>query len=104
MFPQADVYPAAMRATRDLLRRRCPLVGKRAELLAHLHNTHSPYNLPEIGKRRAHKANREDVADHFPEPRVHKASAVEVALIDHYDKWLGEGELDMTRTAKPQEG
>jgi hypothetical protein len=31
-FPQAYVYPAEMRATRDLLRRRCPLARKRAEL------------------------------------------------------------------------
>jgi len=33
MLPQAYVYPAAMRATRDLLRRRMPLMRKRAELL-----------------------------------------------------------------------
>lgn len=39
MMPQASVYPAEMRATRDLLRRRCQLVQKRAELLAHLQNT-----------------------------------------------------------------
>ena len=32
MLPQAYVYPAEMRATRDLLRRRCHLVHKRAEL------------------------------------------------------------------------
>ena len=32
MMPQAYVYPAEMRATRDLLRRRCPLAHKRAEL------------------------------------------------------------------------
>ena len=32
IMPQAYVYPAEMRATRDLLRRRCPLVQKRAEL------------------------------------------------------------------------
>ena len=36
LLPQAYVYPAAMRAPRDLLRRRCHLVRKRAELLAHL--------------------------------------------------------------------
>ena len=35
-FPVAYVYPAAMRATRDLLRRRMNLVRKRAELLAHI--------------------------------------------------------------------
>ena len=46
MIPQAYVYPAEMRATRDLLRRRCHLVHKRAELLAHIQNTNSQYNLP----------------------------------------------------------
>ena len=83
MFPQAYVYPAEMRATRDLLRRRCHLVRKRAELFAHIHNTNSQYNLPEIGKRLAYKSNREDVAEHFPDPRVRKTIAVEVSLIDH---------------------
>src|SRR5215468_8212477 len=75
MMPQAYVYPAAMRATRDLLRRRCHLARKRAELLAHIHNTNSQYNLPEIGKRLANHANRADVADHFPDPSVRKAIA-----------------------------
>ena len=41
MLPQAYVYPAEMRATRDLLRRRCHLVRKRAELLAPIQNTTS---------------------------------------------------------------
>ena len=51
MLPQAYVYPAEMRATRDLLRRRLHLTRKRAELLAHIQNTNSQYNLPEIGKK-----------------------------------------------------
>jgi transposase len=41
MFPLAYVYPAEMRATRDLLRRRCHLVRKRAELSARIHHTTS---------------------------------------------------------------
>src|SRR5262249_13522068 len=49
MLPQASVSPAAMRATRDLLRRRMPLMRKRAELLAHVQHTHSQSNLPGIG-------------------------------------------------------
>ena len=89
-----------MRATRDLLCRRCHLARKRAELLAHIHNTNSQYNLPEIGKRLANKANRDDVADHFPDPSVRKTIEVDVALIDHYDQLLGEVELDLTRRAK----
>ena len=89
-----------MRATRDLLRRRCHLVRKRAELLAPIQNTNSQYNLPEIGKKLAYKANREGVEEHFPEPSVRKTIEVDVSLIDHYDQLLGEVELSMTRTAK----
>ena len=41
MLPMAYVYPADIRATRDLLRRRCHLMRKRAELLTHIQNTNS---------------------------------------------------------------
>src|SRR2546422_4717454 len=100
MLPQAYVYPAEMRATRDLLRRRCHLVRKRAELLAHIHNTNSQYNLPEIGKKLAYRANREGVEEHFPDPSVRKTIELDVSLINHYDQLLGEVELYITRTAK----
>jgi hypothetical protein len=88
MLPQAYVYPAAMRATRDLLRRRMPLMRKRAELLAHVQQTNSPYNLPEIGQKIADKANRHGVADRFPDPAGHKTIAVDLALLDAYDRLL----------------
>jgi transposase len=100
MFPQAYVYPAEMRATRDLLRRRCHLMRKRAELLAHIQTTNSQSNLPEIGRKLAYKGNREGVEEHFPDPSVRKTIELEVALIDHYDQLLGEVELSSTRTAK----
>src|SRR6266542_6634272 len=100
MLPRAYVYPVEMRVTRDLLRRRCHLVRKRAELLAHIHNTNSQYNLPEIEKRLAYKANREGVADHFPEPSVRKTIEVDVSLINNYDHLLSEVELYITRSAK----
>jgi transposase len=82
MLPQAYVYPADMRATRDLLRRRLPLTRKRAELLAHIQNTTSQYTLPEIGKKIAYKANRGGVAERFPDPAVPKSVEVDLALID----------------------
>src|SRR5262245_27342548 len=81
MLPQASVSPAEMRATRDLLRRRMHLMRKRAALLAHIHKTKSPYNLPEIGKTIAYKANRDGVAKRFPAPAVQKSMAVALALI-----------------------
>lgn len=100
MLPQAYVYRAEMRAPRDLLRRRCHVGHKRAERLAHIHNTNSQYNRPEIGKKLAYQANREGVAEHVPDPSVRQTIAVDVSLIDPYDKLLGEGELYITRRAK----
>ena len=49
-FPTAYVYPRDMRSTRDLLRRRMHLMRKRAELLAHIHNTNTQCNLPQIAQ------------------------------------------------------
>src|SRR5215831_16238963 len=100
MIPQAYVYPAEMRATRDLLRRRMHLVRKRAELLGHIQNTNSQYNLPEIGRKIAYKANRDGVAERFVDPAVQKSIEVDLALIDHYDRLLREMELTILKTAK----
>src|SRR4026207_1703067 len=57
MIPVAYVYPPQMRSTRDLLRRPTYPRRKRAELLVHVQNTNSQYNLPEIGKKIAYRAN-----------------------------------------------
>ncbi len=100
MIPTAYVYPPEMRATRDLLRRRMHLMRKRSELLAHIQNTNSQYNLPEIGKKIAYKANREGVAERFDEQSVQKSIEMDLLLIDHYDKLLTDVELYITRTAK----
>jgi transposase len=100
MLPQADVYPAAMRATRDLLRRRMHLMRTRAERLAHIQQTTSPYNLPEIGQKIADKANRVGVAERFPEPAVQKRIEVDLALIGHDDERLRDVELPIGSTAK----
>jgi transposase len=100
MLPQAYVYPAALRATRDLLRRRTHWMRKRAELLAHIQNTHSQYNLPEIGKKIAYKATRDGVAERFPAPAVQKRLAVDRALLGHYDQLLRDVELSILTTAK----
>jgi transposase len=103
MLPQAYVYPADMRATRDLLRRRLHLVRHRAELLTHVQQTNRQYNLPEIGKKIAYKANRDGVAERFPDPAVQKSIEVDLALIGHYDALLRELELAIVTTAKQHE-
>jgi transposase len=100
MLPQAYVYPAAMRATRDLLRRRMHLMRKRAELLTHIQHTHSQYNLPEIGQKIASKANRAGVAERFADPAGQKSLAVDLALIGHDDSLLRDLEWSVLTTTK----
>jgi transposase len=100
MLPQAYVYPANMRATRDLLRRRMSLTRKRAELLAHIQHTNSPYHLPAIGKKLAYKANRDGVAERFPAPAVQKSMEVDLALVGYYDPLLNDLELHIVKAAK----
>jgi transposase len=100
MRPQAYVYPAEMRGTRDLLRRRLSLMRQRAALLTHVQNTNRQDNLPEIGKKIAYKANREGVAERFPDLAVQKSIEVDVALLGHYDHLLTELELALVHTAK----
>src|SRR5437763_13822080 len=100
MLPQASVYPAEMRATRDLLRRRIHLMRKRAALLAHIQNTNSQYNLPQIGKKIAYTANRDGVAERFADPAVQKSIEVDLALITYYDELLRDVERTIVTTAK----
>jgi transposase len=100
MLPQAYVYPAAMRATRDLRRRRMSLTRKRAELLGHVQQTNSQYKLPDIGKKRAYTANRTGVAERFPDPAVQKSVEVDLTLIGYYDQLLRDLEVHIVKAAK----
>ena len=100
MLPQAYVYPADMRATRDLLRRRIHRTRKRAELLTHVQQTNSQYNLPEIGKKIAYKANRSGVAERFADPAVQKSVEVDLALLDYDDQLLRDLEFAIVKMAK----
>jgi hypothetical protein len=99
MLPQASVSPAAMRATRDRLRRRLPLARQRAARLAHVHKTHRQYPLPAIGQKRADQANRDGVAARVADPAVHKRSAVDLARSGDDDERLREVALTRLNTA-----
>src|SRR3990170_1946384 len=103
MLPQAYVYPAGMRATRDLLRRRLHLVRKRGQLLAHIQMTHHTYNLPALGKRIAYPSNREGLAEHFEDRVVRKSIAVDLGLLERYDALLTDLELYLVHQAKQHE-
>jgi transposase len=100
MFPMAYVYPAKLRATRDLLRRRNYLMRRRADLLAHIQNTNSQYNLPAFGKKIAYKVHREGVAEQFAAAEVRKSIEINLELIDHYDRLLEDLKRHILRSAR----
>jgi len=100
LLPQAYVYPATMRATRDLLRRRLHLVRKRGQLLAHIQNTRHQYQVPAFERSLVHAANRHGVTAHFPDPSVRKSIEVDVALLDQYDTLLSDLERTLVHDAK----
>jgi transposase len=100
MFPEAYVYPREMRGTRDLMRRRMHLMRKRSELLAHIHNTNSQYNLPEIQKNLRYAFNRQGIAERFADPSVSKSIELDLNLIDFYDQELGKIERYIQKQAK----
>lgn len=103
MLAQAYVYPAGMRATRDLLRRRLHLVRKRGQLLAHIQMTNQAYNGPAFGKRIAYPSNREGVADHFEDRVVRKSIAVDLGLLERYDDLIRDLELYLVNQVKQHE-
>ena len=100
LLPQAYVYPAGMRSTRDLLRRRLHLVRKRGQLLAHIQMTSHQYNLPPLGKRIGYPANREGVVEHFEDRAVRKSIAIDLALLERFDGLITDVEGYLVRQAK----
>jgi transposase len=103
MLPQASGDPAEMRAPRDLLRRRIPLMRQRAELLAHGQQTTRQDHLPEIGKHIAYTANRLGGAGRFADPAVHQSIDVDFALITSDDELLSGLEVSSVQRAKRHE-
>ena len=98
-FPVAYTYPRKMRAARDLMRRRNHLARKKAELLAHIQNTASQYNLPEPLGRIAKPSERGDVAAKFPDPVVRGMVKVDLTMIEHYEHLLDTLERQLERVA-----
>lgn len=90
LLPQAYVYPAAMRATRDLLRRRWHLVRKRGQLLAHLQMTRHQYQIPAFARSLAPAASRVGLADRFADPSVRTSVTIDADLLTQYDRLIGD--------------
>jgi transposase len=99
MIPMSYVYPEKMRATRDLMRRRNHLMRKRAELLAHIQNTNSQYNLDEPFGRIAIPKKRGDIIGAFDHPAVQKSMEVNLKVIETYDVLLADLERTILKLA-----
>mgnify|MGYP001159160478 CR=1 FL=1 len=99
-FPIAYTYPAEMRATRDLLRRRMYIARRCGELVAHIQNTNTQYNLPEFGKKISRKYNRQGVAERFDDPDVKKSVEVDLVMIDSLNEILKKLEWHIEKTAR----
>jgi transposase len=99
-FPMAYVYPAKMRATRDLLRRRNHLTRKRADLLSHIQNTNSQYNMEPFSANISYKQNRAGVLEQFVNPDVRMSMEADLELIGELEKQRSKLELYITKNAK----
>lgn len=100
LMPVAYAYPADMRATRDLMRRRLLFVRQRGSLLAHVQITHHQYNVDPPAKRITYRSNRDGLGDAFADPSVRQTIAADLALADHYEVIIGELELAVLRQAR----
>jgi transposase len=101
LFPMGYVYPRAKRQTRDLLRRRSFFVRQRAQLIAHIVNTNTQFNLPLLSKKLTYAANRsDDLVERFADPSTKLAVTADLALIDGYDEQIAELERYLIRHAK----
>lgn len=100
MLPQAYAYPARMRSTRDLLRRREYFMHQQSELLAHIENTNTQYNLSPFEKRISYPSNRGTIVERFTDPSVAKSVEMDVRLLDLYHQILLELERQILREAR----
>jgi hypothetical protein len=100
--PPAYAFPAARRATRDLLRGRLPRLRQRAAWCAHVHQTTRQSNRPERGTTRPYTATRQGVAARFADPAVPQRLAVDRELSDPDDQRLTDLEpASVTPTNQP---
>jgi transposase len=81
-LPYAYVYPRQMRATRDLLRRRLFFARKRGELLTHIQNTNTQYNLPALEERADKTKDRGAIIEHFDDETVQMSIASDIAMLE----------------------
>ena len=98
-LPMAYAYPAKMRATRDLLRRRSYMVNQCSLLVGHILNTNTQYNLPGFNKKLSRKFNHEGVVERFDDPCVRSAVQADLKMIEAYNDLIKPLEWQIEKSA-----
>lgn len=96
-FPLAYVYPKEWRATRDLMRRRNHINRKKSELIAHIQNTATQYNLPDPLGRIAKPSERDDLLEKFSDPVVRRMVRFDLKIAEDLEESLSSLERDLER-------
>ena len=100
MFPKAFVYPAKLRGTRDLVRRRNSLMRERAQLMSHIQNTAYQYNLfIKLGDLKV-PMHREGIAELFEDKSVQLSMQLDLDRIEFYTDKLNKLEWYLKKTAR----
>jgi transposase len=102
-IPMAYVYPPAMRATRDLLRRRLYFTRKRAELFSHIQNTFHQYNLIKPSGELHSPKHRAELASCFADPVVRATIEADLQLCSTYDTLIKNLEKKIQQQARLDE-
>jgi transposase len=89
-----------MRGTRDLLRRRTYLVRRRAELLAHIQNTFTQYNVASRNGTGRDRLKDGDPAAHFTDESVQYMLRADTRVVEHLDETIVKLESYLIRHAK----
>lgn len=106
LLPRAYAYPKALRAVRDLLRRRMIFSRRRAALMAHLKSLNAQANLPGLKNEAKVKSRRHMIPDRFVEDDVRLSAETDLEVIAHYDKTIANLEqyvLARTKQTKRKE-
>lgn len=99
-FPLAYVYPKEMRGTRDLLRRRTFFVRRRAELLAHVQNTYTQYNVSVSSGWGRDRLRENDPTAPFTDESVKFMLHSDIAVVERLDETIVKLESHLIRHAK----
>jgi transposase len=76
-------------------------VRQRAQLIAHIQNTNSQYNLPPFPKKLTYKGNRsKEIAERFEHPSTRLSITADLELIDGYDTQVAAVESHLVKSAK----